>query len=85
MGGARILENGGNAADAGGLVSDQCATTHFGGVAPICPGSGAPVETISGLGRFPRAVSIDYFRKYHDGDLPPGILRTVTPDHPMRG
>ena len=89
MGGVRILESGGNAADAGIAVGIcinvlQPGFTHFGGVAPIiyCPGSGAPVETISGLGRFPRAASIDYFRKYHDGDLPPGILRTVTPASP---
>ena len=89
MGGVRILESGGNAADAGVAVGIcinvlQPGFTHFGGVAPIiyCPGSGAPVETISGLGRFPRAASIDYFQKYHDGDLPPGILRTVTPASP---
>ena len=90
--GVRILESGGNAADAGVAVG-ICINvlhpgfTHFGGVAPIiyCPGSGAPVETISGLGRFPRAASIDYFQKYHDGDLPPGILRTVTRHRPMRG
>ena len=89
MGGVRILESGGNAADAGVAVGIcinvlQPGFTHFGGVAPIiyCPGSGEPVETISGLGRFPRAASIDYFRKYHDGDLPPGILRTVTPASP---
>ena len=60
MGGVRILENGGNAADAGVAVGIcinvlQPGSTHFGGVAPIiyCPGSGAPVETISGLGRWP--------------------------------
>ena len=89
MGGVRILESGGNAADAGVAVGIcinvlQPGFTHFGGVAPIiyCPGSGAPVETISGLGRWPQAASIDYFQKYHDGDLPPGILRTVTPASP---
>ena len=89
MGGVRILESGGNAADAGvatGICINvlQPGSTHFGGVAPIihCPGTGAPVETISGLGRWPRAASIDTFRKYHGGDLPPGILRTVTPASP---
>ena len=89
MGGVRILENGGNAADAGvatGICINvlQPGSTHFGGVAPIiyCPGSGAPVETISGLGRWPRAASIDTFRKQYGGDLPPGILRTVTPASP---
>ena len=89
MGGVRILENGGNAADAGvatGICINvlQPGSTHFGGVAPIiyCPGTGAPVETISGLGRWPRAASIDYFLENHGGDLPPGILRTVTPASP---
>ena len=89
MGGVRILENGGNAADAG-VATGVCinvlqpGSTHFGGVAPIiyCPGTGAPVETISGLGRWPRAASIDIFQNYHGGDLPPGILRTVTPASP---
>ena len=89
MGGVRILENGGNAADAGvatGICINvlQPGSTHFGGVAPIiyCPGTGAPVETISGLGRWPRATSIDTFQEVHRGDLPPGILRTVTPASP---
>ena len=89
MGGVRILENGGNAADAGvatGICINvlQPGSTHFGGVAPIiyCPGTGAPVETVSGLGRWPRAASLDYFEKRHNGDLPPGILRTVTPASP---
>ena len=56
MGGVRILESGGNAADAGVAVGIcinvlQPGFTHFGGVAPIiyCPGAGAPVETISDL------------------------------------
>ncbi len=89
MAGVRILERGGNAADAGvgtGICINvvQPGFTHFGGVAPIiyCPGSGGPVETISGLGRWPRAASIDYFREHHAGDLPTGILRSVTPASP---
>ena len=47
MGGVRILESGGNAADAGVAVGIcinvlQPGFTHFGGVAPIiyCPGIG---------------------------------------------
>ncbi|MCZ6676780.1 MAG: gamma-glutamyltransferase family protein [Candidatus Poribacteria bacterium] len=89
MAGVRILESSGNAADAGvatGICINvlQPGFTHFGGVAPIiyCPASGRPVETISGLGRWPRAASIDSFREHHDGDLPAGILRTVTPASP---
>ena len=38
--------------------------------------------TISGLGRWPRAASIDYFKREHDGDLPLGILRAVVPSAP---
>lgn len=89
MAGVRILENGGNAADAG-VATGLCINVlepemaHFGGVAPIiyCPGSGGPVETISGLGRWPQSASIDYFREHYDGDMPPGICRTVTPAAP---
>lgn len=89
MAGVRILDNGGNAADAGvatgiciNVLEPQMA--HFGGVAPIiyAPGSGAPVETISGLGRWPRAASMDFFHEHHNGDLPLGLLRTVTPAAP---
>ncbi|MCZ6634680.1 MAG: gamma-glutamyltransferase [bacterium] len=88
-GGMRILEQGGNAADAGvaaGLCINMVEThlTQFGGVAPIifCPASGASPQTISGLGRWPKAASIDYFRDHTGGDLPPGILRSVTPAAP---
>jgi gamma-glutamyltranspeptidase/glutathione hydrolase len=88
-GGMRILEQGGNAADAGvatGLCINMVEThlTQFGGVAPIifCPGSGGPVETISGLGRWPQGASIDYFKQHAAGDLPRGILRSVTPATP---
>jgi gamma-glutamyltranspeptidase/glutathione hydrolase len=58
--------------------------TQFGGVAPIifCPASGGSPQTISGLGRWPKAASIDYFREHTDGDMPPGILRSVTPASP---
>lgn len=89
MAGVRILESGGNAADAG-VATGLCLNvlepelTHFGGVAPIiyCPGSGGPVETVSGLGRWPKAATLDYFNAHHNGTLPFGILRTVTPATP---
>ncbi|MEM7112428.1 MAG: gamma-glutamyltransferase family protein [Chloroflexota bacterium] len=89
MAGMQILERGGNAADAGvavGLCINVLETelVHFGGVAPIiyCPGSGGPVETISGLGRWPQASSLDYFRQHHDNDMSFGVLRCVTPAAP---
>ncbi len=89
MGGVRILESGGNAADAG-VATGLCINvlepemSHFGGVAPIiyCPGSGGPVETVSGLGRWPKAASLDFFHERYGGDLPLGVLRTVTPAAP---
>ena len=89
MAGVRILESGGNAADAGvatGICINilQPGSAHFGGVAPFiyCPASGGPVETISGLGRWPKAATMDYFNEHHGGDLPGGILRTVMPAAP---
>ena len=89
MGGMKILEQDGNAADAGvaaGICINVVEThlTQFGGVAPIiyCPASGGPVETISGLGRWPKASSVDYFREHTGGELPEGILRSVTPASP---
>ncbi len=89
MAGLRVLEQGGNAADAG-VASGLCLnvvvpeSANFGGVAPIIYGSadGRAVETISGLGRWPMAASIRHFEENHGGDMPEGIPRTVTPAAP---
>ena len=89
MAGTRILEQGGNAVDAG-VAAGLCVNVlepemaHFGGVAPIiyCPGEGGRVETISGLGRWPRAASIAHFEQHYSGEMPENILRTVTPATP---
>ena len=84
--GYRILEQGGNAVDAGvasGIAINVTLpdSTNFGGVAPIIIYLAASdsVVTISGLGRWPRAASIDYFIKHAGGQIPLGILRCVTP------
>ena len=84
--GFRILEQGGNATDAGvaaGIAINVTLPqwTGFGGVAPIIIHDAASGDTvsISGLGRWPKAASIDYFNRQHGGDLPGGVLRTVTP------
>jgi gamma-glutamyltranspeptidase/glutathione hydrolase len=84
--GYRILEMGGNAIDAGvasGIALNVVLPefTSFGGVAPIMIHHAETKETvtISGLGRWPKAASIDYFRQHANGELPVGILRTVTP------
>ncbi len=87
--GYRILEEGGNAVDAGvasgiaiNVTLPNAAT--FGGVAPIIIYDAASdsVVTISGLGRWPRAASIDHFNRCAGGEIPLGILRCVTPGAP---
>ena len=84
--GFRILEQGGNATDAGvaaGIALNVVLPqyTSFGGVAPIIIHDSQRGETvqISGLGRWPQEASIDYFMEHAGGDMPPGALRTVTP------
>ncbi|MDP9374118.1 MAG: gamma-glutamyltransferase family protein [Chloroflexota bacterium] len=84
--GLEILKAGGNAIDAG-VAAGLCINvlephlTGLGGVAPIMAYEAATgqVGTISGLGRWPAAASIGWFRERHGGDMPEGIPRTVTP------
>ena len=84
--GFRILAEGGNAVDAGvasGIALNvvRPTSTNFGGVAPIIIYLAASdsVVTISGLGRWPRSASIEYFNRNAGGEIPMGILRTVVP------
>ena len=84
--GYRIFEEGGNAIDAGVASGIAINVTLpnlaiFGGVAPIIIYHAASdsVVTISGLGRWPRAASIEYFNQNAGGELPVGILRSVVP------
>ncbi|MEE8442490.1 MAG: gamma-glutamyltransferase family protein [Dehalococcoidia bacterium] len=84
--GYRILEEGGNAIDAGvasGIVINVVLPhwTNFGGVAPIILHSAKENKTvtISGLGRWPKAASIDLFKERAGGQIPVGMLRCVTP------
>jgi gamma-glutamyltranspeptidase/glutathione hydrolase len=86
LGGLRILESGGNAFDAGvatGLCVNvvQADLTNIGGVAPIClyRADTGEVETISGLGWWPKAADAEYFHRHHGGRIPPGIHRCVMP------
>ena len=85
----QILEAGGNAVDAGvaggialGVVHSQYV--NVAGVAPIVIylAGERRVETISGLGGWPRAVAADYFQRHHAGHIPTGVLRTVVPAAP---
>ena len=87
--GYRILEEGGNAIDAGvasgiGINVTLPASANFGGVAPIIlyHAESDEVVVISGLGRFPKAATIDYFNNNHGGDLPVGIHHSVVPSAP---
>ncbi len=84
--GVRILENGGNAFDAGVATALcinvlQADLTNLGGVAPIClyrADTGA-VETVSGLGWWPDAVDPELFRTRYGGRILRGIHRCVMP------
>ena len=85
----QVLEAGGNAVDAGvaggialGVVHSQYV--NVAGVAPIVLylAKERRVETISGLGGWPRAVTPDYFQRRHAGRIPEGLLRTVVPAAP---
>lgn len=81
----RLLEAGGNAIDAGvaaGLCLNvvQPEFTNLGGVAPIILFSAREraVRTISGLGRWPAAITPEYVASW-SGEMPPGVKRAVTP------
>ena len=84
--GLEILKAGGNAIDAGVAVG-LCINvlephlTNLAGVAPIMTYDAATgsVETISGLGRWPAAITLDWYRDNFGGDMPEGIPRSVTP------
>jgi gamma-glutamyltranspeptidase/glutathione hydrolase len=86
---ARVLGAGGNAIDAGvaagltlGVV--HCDMVSVAGVAPILVHVARTGETceISGVGPYPRASSVAYFRERHGGQIPPGLARTVVPASP---
>ena len=87
--GARILARGGNAVDAG-VAAGLCLTVlhidmvNLAGVAPIIVylAEEDRVLTISGLGRWPQAASVAYFKEHCGGKIPPGVLRCITPGSP---
>ncbi len=85
----QILEAGGNAVDAGvcggiALGVLQSEYVGFAGVAPIMiqPAATGETITISGLGHWPKAASLETFHRDHGGQIPPGILRTLVPAAP---
>ena len=87
--GYAILEAGGNAIDAGAAAGIALGVVHsdmvqFAGVAPIMIYLAGEdrVVTISGLGWWPRAASLDRFAAEFGGRVPDGLLRTVVPAAP---
>ncbi len=85
----RILESGGNPVDAGAAAGICLGVVHsdivsFAGVAPLMvyEAGRREVTTISGLGVWPRAATLEYFRDRCQGDMPDGLLRTVVPAAP---
>ncbi len=87
--GYRILEQGGNAVDAGvasGIAINVTLpnATNFGGVAPIMiyMADTDRVNTISGLGRWPKSTSLDFYTSELGSNIPKGIHRTIVPSAP---
>lgn len=84
--GMRMLHQGGNAVDAG-VAAGMCLNvllpylTSLGGVAPIILylAKERRVTTISGLGRWPRAATLETIAERGGGEIPRGVLRCVTP------
>lgn len=84
--GMRILQQGGNAIDAG-VAAGICINvtqpdlTNLGGVAPIILylARTQEVVSISGLGRWPRAARLEYFRDELNGSIPLGVQNAITP------
>ena len=84
--GLDILRQGGNAIDAGVAVGLALNVVHahecnFLGVAPtiIYLAGRREAVTIDGLGVFPKALSVEYLQRHHQGKLPAGLLRALTP------
>lgn len=87
--GMDILENGGNAIDAGVAAGISLGVLHsdlvnFAGVAPIMirMADTGEVVTIDGLGVWPLAASAEFFEEEYGGAMPTGIHRTVVPAAP---
>lgn len=87
--GFEILEEGGNAVDAGvasalAMCVLQPSNVNFGGVAPavVFSAADAQVHTIDGVGRWPRSIAPDHFEHKHRGRIPLGVERCVVPAAP---
>jgi gamma-glutamyltranspeptidase/glutathione hydrolase len=86
---AQILAAGGNAIDAGVAAGMTLGVVHldmvsFAGVAPILVHTARDRATwqVSGVGPYPRASTVEYFKTRHGGQIAPGLPRTVVPAAP---
>ncbi len=83
-----VLENGGNAIDAGCAAGMALGVllpdlVNVAGVAPIMIRlADGTVESIAGLGHWPAALPPDIFMREHGGKIPEGVRRTVVPAAP---
>ena len=87
--GMQMFRRGGNAIDAGVaaglcidvLLPDLC---NFGGVAPcmVYHHATGDLVTISGLGPWGRAASLEHFVEHEGGEIPVGVKRSVVPGAP---
>jgi gamma-glutamyltranspeptidase/glutathione hydrolase len=83
-----VLEAGGNAIDAGcaagmSLGVLQPDLVNVAGVAPIMIRlANGQVESVAGLGWWPKQLPADLFMREHGGRIPDGVLRTVVPAAP---
>lgn len=85
----RILDNGGNAIDAG-IAAGLCLAVlqsdmvNFAGVAPMMIYLSETGETITidGLGVWPQNADTPFFRDHHEGKIPEGIHRCIVPGAP---
>ncbi len=86
--GFSVLEAGGNAIDAGCAMGIALGVTlpdfvNVAGVAPILiRKADGTVETIAGLGHWPKSIPADLFMREHGAKIPNGVLRTVVPAAP---
>ncbi|MCS6892372.1 MAG: gamma-glutamyltransferase [Rhodovarius sp.] len=83
-----VLENGGNAIDAGCAAGIALGVllpdlVNVAGVAPILiRRADGRIESIAGLGHWPAALPADIFLREHGGSIPEGVRRTVVPAAP---
>ena len=87
--GARVLEAGGNAVDAGVAAGMTLGVVHMdmvsvAGVAPILVHQASARQTwqVAGVGPYPRRSTPEYFRERHGNQIAPGLARTVVPAAP---